>query len=266
MTSSVMGADLLERAIRERNATNQPALAAFITGGFPSLDDFKTLLPIVSAAVDIVEVGIPFSDPMADGATIQRSSQTALGAGVTTDLIIQCLRDTLTGTPTVVMSYLNPLLAYGLERLASALTDVAVAGVIIPDLPLEECAGFRGTLNAAGIALIQMVSPATPTDRLRKISRLGQGFLYAVTRAGTTGGSVQNLESTHSYLDKVRKMTDIPVLAGFGIRSADQVSSIAGHCDGVIVGSALLEAIERGEDPAMFLDGLRSVPLEGRTT
>ncbi len=155
------------------------------------------------------------------------------------------------------MSYLNPLLAFGLERLPEVARGAGVAGFIIPDLPYEESADMRAALDRVGVALVQMVTPVTPDARLRMLCAASQGFVYAVTMTGTTGKSVAVPDEVLQYMDRVKSMSPIPVCAGFGIRTAEHVSRMQGHVDGVVVGSALVEVLERGEDPAAFLRGLR---------
>jgi len=249
------GAVRLEQAIRARRAAGRPALAAFLTAGHPDRGRFLALLPRVAAAADVVEVGVPFSDPMADGATIQRASRVALAAGVTLGWILEALGGLVPrpAAPLVLMSYLNPLLAFGLDRLPGALDRAGVSGVIVPDLPLEESDGLRVALAPAGVALIGMVTPVTPADRLRRIGGASRGFTYAVAMTGTTGGDSGARDGLADYLDRARAASAAPLLAGFGIRSAAQVAALDPHVDGVIVGSALIEAIESGRDPVTFL-------------
>ncbi len=254
----VQGAMRLHRTIEEVASSGEVALAVFITGGFPTPDSFGSVLAAAAGEADIVEVGIPFTDPMADGVTIQESSRIALEAGVSVKWIVEELKRTSCNTPLVIMSYLNPLLACGIEQLARSVAEAGVCGLIIPDLPYEECSEIRGSLNRAGVALVQMVTPLTPQERLSNLCGASQGFVYAVTTTGTTGGNVTANGSIEAYLDRVREVSEIPVLAGFGIRSANQVRSLVGHADGAIVGSAFIEVTKRGEDAAAFLRDLRT--------
>ncbi len=246
-------------AIRGAAVRGSPALVAFLTAGFPDRKSFRAHLASAAAAADVIEIGVPFSDPMADGATIQRASRVALEQGVTLAWILGELAalDPRPHAPILLMSYLNPLLSCGLERLPQAAHAAGVAGFIVPDLPWEECGELRSALGGAGIALVQMVTPVTPPARLAMLARGSRGFVYAVTTTGTTGGAVEVPDATIAYLDCVRAAAGLPVCAGFGIRSAEQVSRLAGHVDGVIVGSALVEAIERGDDVARYLASLR---------
>ena len=252
--------DSISEAIRNASARGKPALVAFMTAGFPGRGRFAADLLKVGEAADVIEIGLPFSDPMADGMTIQRSSRVALANGVTLDWIIAELA-TLANrprAPLLLMSYLNPLLAHGVGRLARDARAAGIAGFIVPDLPFEECAELRAALAAEGLALVQMVTPVTPAPRLAMLARESQGFVYAVTMTGTTGRDVAVPDAVLEYLDRVRSAAGVPVCAGFGIRHAAQVARLAGHADGVIVGSALVEVLERDGDPAEFLRSLRS--------
>jgi len=249
----------LKRAVARDTTKGQPAVIAYITAGFPEPREFLRALRSVSSAADAVEIGVPFSDPMADGVTIQRSSQVAIEKGVSLEWILDELarRDFELTAPVLLMSYLNPLLAFGLDALAARAVEVGVAGFIVPDLPYEESGPFAAALEPHGLALVQMVTPATPPERLKRLTAASQGFVYAVTRTGVTG-DVALPPETAQYLKAVKAASSLPVCAGFGVRRADQVSLLGKHADGVIVGSALVEVLERGADPAVFLRSLRS--------
>jgi len=250
--------DRISAAIRSASKGGDPALVAFLTAGFPTMAAFREVLRSVAAGADVVEIGVPFTDPMADGVTIQRSSQVALAQGVTLKWILDELAAMpKLDTPLLLMSYLNPLLAYGLERLPEAAAAAGVSGFIIPDLPHEESAELRLPLERAGLALVQMVTPVTPPARLAMLCADARGFVYAVTMTGTTGRNVAVPDDVLGYLDRVRAASSIPVCAGFGIRVRAQVERLAGHVDGVIVGSALVEVVERAGNPVAFLRELR---------
>ncbi|MEZ5498076.1 MAG: tryptophan synthase subunit alpha [Steroidobacteraceae bacterium] len=256
--SEAQSGTALREAIARRKAGGEPALVAFITAGYPRRDDFRKQLEAVGAAADIVEIGVPFTDPMADGATIQRSSQAALEQGVTLQWILEELtRARHQASPLVLMSYLNPLMAFGLERLADAVAAAGVCGFIVPDLPVDEADELRDALDTRRVALIQMVTPVTTAPRRAQLLQASRGFVYAVTMTGTTGREVTVPEATLEYLREVRAGSPLPVCAGFGIRSKAQVERLAGVVDGVIVGSALVEALEQGRDPQEFLQSLR---------
>lgn len=245
-------------AIRERARGGEPALVAFLTAGFPQRAQFREHVAAVAEAADVVEIGVPFTDPMADGMTIQRSSREALRQGVT----LQWIFDELTAMPRVsapllLMSYLNPLLNYGYERLATASIGCGVCGFIVPDLPLDESGALRAALDPHGLALVQMVTPVTPPARLARLCAASQGFVYAVTMTGTTGHSAATPAGVLDYLARVRAAAQVPVCAGFGIRSRSQVERLRGAVDGCVVGSALVEVLERGESPQAWLGSLR---------
>ncbi len=250
--------DTISEALRTAASSGQPALVAFLTAGYPSKTHFREHLRAVAAGADVVEIGVPFTDPMADGVTIQRSSQAALAQGVSLRWILAELAEMpAVKAPLLLMSYLNPLLAFGLDRLAEAAARARVAGFIVPDLPFDESSELRKALDAQGIAMVQMVTPVTKPERMKLVCENSQGFIYAVTMTGTTGKTVAVPDEVIDYLDKVRGLAKVPVCAGFGIRSHEQVARLRGHVDGVVVGSALVEVLERGENPTQWLAALR---------
>jgi tryptophan synthase alpha chain len=256
--------DQISEAVKAAARQGEPALVAFLTAGYPSRAKFRDHLRSVAAGADVVEIGVPFTDPMADGVTIQRSSQAALAQGVSLRWILSELEAMpRVDTPLLLMSYLNPLLAYGLDRLADASVRAHVAGFIVPDLPFDESSDMRRSLDTHGIALVQMVTPVTKPQRMQQLCDNSQGFVYAVTMTGTTGKNVAVPAEVIGYLDGVRALAKVPVCAGFGIRSREQVERLRGHVDGVVVGSALVEVLERGEDPAAWLAGLRKAKGSG---
>ena len=223
-----------------------------------AMERFRADLAAVAAGADVVEIGVPFTDPMADGVTIQRSSQSALRQGVSLRWILAELNAMQRpAAPLVLMSYLNPLLQYGYERLAADAAAAGVCGFIVPDLPFDEGDELRAALDQAGVALVQMVTPVTTPERLARVCGASQGFVYAVTMTGTTGKTVVVPDTVLDYLEAVRRVSPVPVCAGFGIRTREQVEKLRGHVEGVVVGSALVEVLERGEDPTAWLRALR---------
>jgi tryptophan synthase alpha chain len=251
--------EAISAAIRASNTQGRPALVGYLTAGFPSRRQFKESLAAVASACDVVEIGVPFSDPMADGATVQRASFAALADGTTLPWILSELESIAPrhAAPILLMSYLNPLLSLGLDALPRAAAAAGVAGFIVPDLPFEESADLNQALSGEGLALVQMVTPVTPAERLAMLCRDAKGFIYAVTMTGTTGKSAEVPAEVLEYMDRVRRCATVPVCAGFGIRSREQVARFAPHVDGVVVGSALVEALEKGADVAAFLRSLR---------
>lgn len=248
----------LTAAITAAVDSDRTALVPFITAGYPEPAAFVDTLKAVAEVGDVVEIGIPFSDPMADGMTIQRSSFVALQKGVSLEWIFTQLEGAgAIDTPLVMMSYLNPLLAFGYEKLAKRAASTGVCAFIVPDLPYEECAEIRVALEAEGVGLIQLVTPATPDERLAMLAEASKGFVYAVTITGITGGGTGLPDGLAEYLDKVSALSALPVCAGFGIRAAADVANVGAHAAGAIVGSALVEVLENGDDPAAYLRSLR---------
>jgi tryptophan synthase alpha chain len=257
--TAILPRDQISAALTKANDNGKVALVPFVTAGYPEKDKFIDMLKSIAAVGDVVEVGVPFSDPMADGVTIQRSSHAAIAAGVSLHWIIDELKAAGDiGAPIVLMSYLNPLLAFGFDALAELAVAAGVCGFIVPDLPWEESEEFRAALDKYGLALVQLVTPVTPDERLEMLCRGSQGFVYAVTITGITGGDVSLPPAVTGYLDKVKSHTDLPVCAGFGVRHAEQVQNLGNHASGVIVGSALVEKLEAGQDPTKFLIELRA--------
>ena len=239
------------RNVTDAIRSSKPAIAAYILGGLPTPQRFAEVLVRVSRVADVVEVGIPFSDPMADGLTLQEANIAALAAGATPLGILETIRRVRgdLSAPVVLMSYLNPLLS--VPDLPARLAAAGIEGCIVPDLPLEESA-------LLGVPTVQLVAPNTSARRAARLAGASSGFVYAVTACGTTGGAVGITTETVQHLHRVRGLAgSTPVLAGFGIRSATQVAALAPHCDGVVVGSALVRTLLDGGDPAATIRGLR---------
>ena len=247
------GSKYIEERIKAPKASG-PALIPFITAGYPNAEDFKQTLFEISKKADVIEIGVPFSDPMADGVTIQRSSHMAIENGVTLKWIFNQLKEINLDTPIVLMSYLNPLYVFELTK---ASLESGVDGFIVPDLPIEESKELNDRLSEAGLALIQLVTPATPKDRIEMITNQSSGFIYAVTIKVTGGEDALSADVT-DYLKQVQEIAKIPVCAGFGIREKSDVEMLANHVDGIIVGSAIVETIEQGNSPTEFLDQLKN--------
>lgn len=257
-----MTARAIESALRAAGRPG-PAIIPYVTAGFPTLDALPGLLNTVAPHAAVIEIGVPFSDPMADGVTIQRSSRIALENGATIGWLLDLLGSLRRrpAAPLVLMSYLNPLLSLG-DSLGRACGAAGVSGVVVPDLPLEESRQIRSELNASGLGLIQLVAPVTDAARGEQICRASDGFVYAVTVTGTTGSAAPGAGAgvagagLAAYLDRLRRVSPVPVCAGFGISTREQVRALRGHADGVIIGSALIEAITRGRDPGATLADL----------
>ncbi len=241
-------------AFAARTAGSRPGIIPYLTAGFPGPDDtVPVLLACQRAGSLAVEVGIPFSDPLADGPTIQRTGWQALEQGMTpARAIAQVTEARAAGLtiPVAVMTYVNPVLAMGAERFAAACASAGVDGVIVPDLPVEEAAGLAATLGAHGLAHIPLVAPTTSTPRLARIASTASGFVYCVSVTGTTGARATVNPAALDLLERVRSVSALPRALGFGISRPDHVAALSGHCEAAVVGSALLDAIGRGDDPA----------------
>lgn len=227
-----------------------PILSVYFTAGYPTLNDTRELiLELDAAGADLLEVGIPFSDPMADGPVIQDSSAQALHNGMTIDLLFQQLKDIRQQTqiPLVLMGYLNPVLQYGMQRFCADAQAVGVDGVIIPDLPSREYElHYRDIVEAAGLDMIFLITPATTLDRVRAIDRLSSGFIYLVTSAGTTGGTLKVSPAQEEYFKSISKAgLKNPVVAGFGISNKKDFDLICNYAQGAIIGSAFIKALSK---------------------
>jgi tryptophan synthase alpha chain len=248
----------LERAIRAARSARSSALVPFIVAGRPSRASFGAVLERVAPFADALEIGLPFSDPIADGPTIARAGRAALADGVELDGLCAELAGWRAETrpALVLMSYMNPLYARGPERALDELVRAGFSGLIVPDCPLEESGELGGLAREYGLALVQMATPLTPRERLLRLAAETRGFLYAVARTGITGAAT-SLVGLSEYLDGLRRISPAPICVGFGIRTPEQARTLAPHADGLIVGSALVELVERGEDPADFLGDLQ---------
>lgn len=241
-----MNINRLEAAFAANRQAGRKSLIVYLCAGDPSLDVTAGMVKqLAGAGVDIIELGVPFSDPVADGPVIQAASQRALEGGTSLAAIVQMVSDVRKEIeiPLVLMSYYNPLLQYGLEKLAADLQTAGGDGLIIPDLPLEESASIREATGKSGLAVIPLVAPNTPPDRLTRISAAASGFIYCVSLTGVTGARQSLPSGIKEYLEGVRAVTDLPLGVGFGISTPDQARMIAPLCDGIIVGSAVVKTL-----------------------
>jgi tryptophan synthase alpha chain len=251
--------DRLEARFAVARAQGRAALVPYLMAGFPSRAGFEALCTRVAAEADVLELGLAFSDPTADGPVIAAAGRRALQEGAHLEWLCAFTARLAPrfAAGLVLMSYLNPLLAFGLERALQALAEAGFEGLIVPDLPLEESEELRALADEHGLALVQIVTPLTPATRAREIAAASRGFLYAVTRAGTTGARAEAPGLT-GYLHDLRAVARVPVCAGFGLQDAAQVRALRGACDGVVIGTALIEHLTRGSDPVPFLRSLRA--------
>jgi tryptophan synthase alpha chain len=229
----------------------EKALIGYLTAGFPSKPNFRQLVPLLEEnGIDILEIGVPFSDPIADGPTIQYASEVALKNGVTLDWIlnsVKTLRQEGIRLPLILMSYCNPVHAMGLERFFQRAKASGVDGVIIPDLVPEEGRPYARAAKQYGIDLIYLVAPTTPKARLRAIAKETHGFLYAVSLTGVTGVRKAVTADVSHFLKSIKSVCKKPVAVGFGVSTPQQVRDLSRHADGVIVGSALIRAVEKSK-------------------
>lgn len=238
----------LTAAIRTCVENGDRAFVPYIMAGDGGLGTLKkTILFLQEIGVTAIELGIPFSDPVADGPVIQEAGERALSSGVTLKKVIQeigSFREEVT-VPLVVMTYLNPMICYGIDQFAGDCAKNGVSGLIIPDLPYEESAFVKESLEKHDLALIPLVSLTSPPTRIEKITSAGEGFIYAVTVNGITGVREGFGEALNLHLKKLKEVSPVPVLAGFGISTPEQVEEIGQIVDGVIVGSAIVQALHR---------------------
>jgi tryptophan synthase alpha chain len=239
----------------------EKALACFLTAGYPTPDALLSLVgAIEKGGADIIELGMPFSDPLADGPVIQLSSHVALQQGVTIDWILSQVRliRRRSDIPIVLMGYLNPILAYGTEKFFTTAARVGADGIILPELPLEEQDRYADLIKANKLANILLVTPTTPSARISLIDKRSSGFLYCVSSAGVTGSRKSRINT--SYIKKVKSSAKKnPVLVGFGISSAEDARRAVQNADGVIVGSALIEFIGKGKSLAAVESFVRGI-------
>lgn len=245
-----MTKEKLLNAIRTVNIQGDKAFVAYMMAGDGGLDTLKSkILFLQEAGVTAIELGIPFSDPVADGPTIQRAGERALIHGTTLRSILQELENFYeeVTVPLILMTYYNPVLSFGLEQFAHACEKIGIAGIIVPDLPVEESVELHKVLVNTDVALIPLVSLTSPLDRIDKITASGEGFVYAVTVNGITGVRDGFGDQLKQHFTNLLEISDIPVLAGFGISTPEQVKSMGALADGVIVGSAIVDAFHQNE-------------------
>lgn len=229
-------------------AQQRGALMPYLMVGYPEKDALETLAPALQAAgADLFEIGVPFSDPLADGATIQRASEQALANGVNVQYALDSvrrLRQHGVTVPLVLMGYYNPFLQYGITRFAQAAEAAGADGVIVPDLPPEAAGELQQALRAVGIDLIMFVAPTTPDSRIAQIVSIASGFIYCVSLTGVTGARAALWDGLPAFLARVRAQTDLPLVVGFGISTTDHVRSVAQSADGAIVASAIINLLD----------------------
>jgi tryptophan synthase alpha chain len=250
----------LETALRARRDAGHKLLIPYVTGG---MDDqwLFTVEALAGAGADAIEVGIPCSDPMIDGTTIQEASLRALRRGTTPEGILADLSRVEVGVPLVVMTYFNVIDRAGPDRMAGTMATSRVAGAIVPDLPLEELDGWAEAADRAGVATVLLAAPSTPDERIPLICRRSRGFVYAVGRMGVTGERATLADTSRQVAGRLVAATDLPVCVGIGVSTPEQAAEVCQVADGVVVGSALVRRLLEGEGPegaASFVASLRS--------
>ncbi|PYS86832.1 MAG: tryptophan synthase subunit alpha [Acidobacteria bacterium] len=235
------------KTFEDLKASDKKGFIPFVTAGDPDREtSLEIALALARNGADIIELGVPFSDPLADGPTIQASSQRALENGIAVADIIKMVRQIRHSSrvPVVLFSYLNPILRYGVEKLAFEAAEAGAGGVLITDAVDEEAAEIGVVLGNHGLDLISLIAPTTSDDRLKRIAQNARGFLYAVSRAGVTGARDQNSETAEMLVARARQYTDTPIAVGFGISTREQIDEVWRYADAAVVGSAIVKVIE----------------------
>ena len=268
-TETPMGQNLIEEHLRKRQTQGQVGLIPYLTAGFPNLaTTLEILLAMEQAGADIIELGIPFSDPLADGSTIQRASAQALAQGITLlnclELCAQLRRRGLR-VPLVLMGYYNPILSYGIQQAARDASDSGVQGFIVPDLPIEEAGPLRIACDAHNLSYIPLLAPTSTEKSIAGACAAATGFIYCVSLTGVTGSRSSLPASAPELVAKVRRHSSLPVAVGFGISQSEHVQAVGAYAEAVVVGSSLIECIEAAPGHEAFathsfLKGLRDAP------
>ncbi|MGP8153059.1 MAG: tryptophan synthase subunit alpha [Smithella sp.] len=241
----------IEKKFESLRAKNETALIVYLTAGDPSLEITKKLiLGLEKAGVDILEIGVPFSDPTADGPVIQAASQRALKAGTTLAGILNLVTEVrkVSEIPIVLFGYFNPIFAYGVKKFAHAARKTGVDGILIVDLPYEEAGELRIHTDVAGIDFISLIAPTTGKKRLNVIAAGAAGFLYYISITGITGTAAPKIDNIKIEVEKIRKITKLPIAVGFGISTPQQAKQLARFADGVVIGSAVVRLIDENKN------------------
>ncbi|MEP7345090.1 MAG: tryptophan synthase subunit alpha [Gemmatimonadaceae bacterium] len=252
-TSATTSSDVLSQHLAALGARNRRALVTYITAGHPTPDDTVSLMrALEDAGADVIEVGVPFSDPMADGPVIQASSQRGLDQGVTFDRTLQLIASAGVGVPVVLFSYLNPVLAAGDDALSRAAQSGA-HGILITDLPVGADAVRERWFGEGPLAFVRLAAPTTPIERMREIAAHGSGFVYLISRLGVTGARDDVAADLPDVVARLRLATAMPICVGFGISTPAQARAVGRLADGIVVGSAIVRAAEQGVAAAAAL-------------
>jgi tryptophan synthase alpha chain len=255
----------LEPAWAALKSSGRSGLIPYLTAGFPTLQTSESALKAAAEVSDIIEVGVPFSDPLADGPTIQRSTFQALRQGMTLAGTLDLIERAQLSVPLVIFSYLNPILRYGLDRFLADAEQLGIAGLILTDVPAGSDARIEQAVQRSQLDLVRLIAPTTKTERLERLTTGAQGFVYVVSRLGVTGASSSLGADLAASVERVRRATRLPVAVGFGISTPAQARAVARMADGVVVGSALVDTLGRDGVSAArrFLGSLRAALDEG---
>lgn len=257
--------ELLSTTLAAAKAEDRAALIAYLPAGFPTVDGgIEAVKAVVAGGADVVEVGLPHSDPVLDGPVIQTADDIALRGGVRIADVMRTVREAheATGAPILVMTYWNPIDRYGVERFTAELAAAGGAGCILPDLPVQESALWREHADKHGLATVFVVAPSSRDARIATITAAGSGFVYAASLMGVTGTRASVGAQAQELVGRTRATTDLPVCVGLGVSDAEQAAEVAGFADGVIVGSAFVKVILDAPDEAAGLDAVRSLAGE----
>ena len=237
----------IDAVLNKLQSKQEKALLPYVTCGYPSLDFTKELVPILAeAGADVIEIGVPYSDTVADGPTIQRASARALATGITLDKVFRMVEEIRKNcqVPLVLMTYYNPIYVTGVEIFIKRAVEAGIDGLIIPDLPVEEAGCLNASAVKSGLSTISLVAPTSTPQRIEKIAEASRGFIYCVSVTGVTGAREELATGLEDFLNRIRLHTELPLAVGFGISGLETARQAAQHADGVIVGSALIEKIE----------------------
>jgi tryptophan synthase alpha chain len=249
----------IDQKFADLRAAGQKALIAYISAGDPNLTATTALaIALEKAGVDILELGVPFSDPLADGLVNQQAATRALAAGTTTRGVLECIREIrkVTQVPIVLYTYMNPLYCYGFEKFHRDAEEAGVDGLLILDLPPDEDAQNAELLQSTGLKRIRLIAPTTPEHRITELTKGASGFIYYVSREGVTGERIDVAASLNERVAAIRRTTELPIAVGFGIATPDQVRAVAVSADAVVVGSAIVKRIGEGGTQAEIVERL----------
>ncbi|MGK5628319.1 tryptophan synthase subunit alpha [Streptomyces sp. URMC 123] len=257
--------ELLSATLATARSQDRAALIAYLPAGFPTVDGaIAAIKEVLAAGADVVEVGLPHSDPVLDGPVIQTADDIALRGGVRIADVMRTVREAYeaTGAPILVMTYWNPIDRYGVERFTAELAAAGGAGCILPDLPVQESAQWRDAAERHGLATVFVVAPSSRDERLATITAAGSGFVYAASLMGVTGTRESVGEQAQDLVRRTRATTDLPVCVGLGVSNPEQAAEVASFADGVIVGSAFVKRLLEADDPEAGLAAVRSLAAD----